>query len=51
MWQGAIVGAIVGAGLGCLASIPTKHYFPMVPYSAAVGLACGIAVAKAAKGR
>ena len=51
MWQGAIVGAIVGAGLGCIASIPTKHYFPMVPYSAVVGLVSGIAVAKASKPR
>ena len=49
LWRGALVGVAVGAGLGFLAALPNSEWMPMVPASAAVGLGCGLAVAKAAR--
>jgi len=48
-WIGALMGGVVGAGLGFLAGLPTHAWAQIVPYSAAVGLGCGVAVARAAR--
>ena len=49
LWRGGLTGAVVGAGLGFLAGLPSHEWLPVVPLSSAVGLACGIAVARAAR--
>jgi hypothetical protein len=49
LWQGALMGAAIGAGLGFLAGLPTHAWSQLVPYSAAVGLGCGVAVARASR--
>ena len=49
LWSGALLGAVVGAGLGFLAGWPHQVWMPIVPASAGVGLFCGLAVARAAR--
>jgi hypothetical protein len=49
LWRGALTGTAIGAGLGFLAGIPTHEWIRIVPYSAVVGLGCGLAVARAAR--
>jgi hypothetical protein len=49
LWRGGLSGAAVGAGLGFLAGLPAHSWTHAVPFSAAVGLGCGIAAARAAR--
>ena len=49
LWRGALMGIAVGAGLGLLAGAPNHAWAVVVPASAAVGLGCGLAVARAAR--
>ena len=49
LWRGGLTGAAIGAGLGFLAGLPTHHWLHVVPLSAAVGLGCGLAVARATR--
>jgi len=49
LWQGALTGIALGAGLGFVAGLPAHAWGQVVPYGAAVGLGCGLAVARAAR--
>ena len=49
LWRGGLIGGALGAGLGCLAGIPAQSWAQVVPWSAVVGLGCGMAVARAGR--
>ena len=49
LWRGGLIGAALGAGLGVLAGIPAQSWAQVVPWSAVVGLGCGMAVARAGR--
>jgi hypothetical protein len=49
LWRGGLTGLAVGAGLGFLAGSPAHSWATVIPYSAVVGLGCGLAVARAAR--
>lgn len=49
LWRGGLVGAVIGAILGVVAGAQAQGLAQAVPWSAAIGLACGIAAAKTAR--
>jgi hypothetical protein len=46
VWLGALLGGLIGVGLGGLAGIPAGNWMVSVPYGGAVGIGCGLAVAR-----
>lgn len=49
LWRGGLVGGALGALLGGLAGIPTQNWGQVLPWSAAVGIGCGLAAARAGR--
>ncbi len=49
IWLGGLFGGLIGVGLGGLAGIPEGNWNVSVPYGGAIGLGCGLAVARPVK--
>ena len=49
LWRGGLVGGALGALLGGLAGIPAQSWSQVVPWSAVVGVGCGLAAARAGR--
>ena len=49
IWLGGLFGGLIGIGLGGLAGIPESAWETSVPYGGAIGLGCGLAVARPPK--
>jgi len=47
LWRGALWGALIGVGLGAVSGLAGQALSRAIPFSALVGLGCGIATAKA----
>ena len=47
IWRGALVGALIGAGLGILSGIPGRSWSESIPLGSLVGLGCGVATSRA----
>ena len=46
---GGLFGGLIGLGLGGLAGIPEGNWAASVPYGGAIGLGCGLVVARPVK--
>jgi hypothetical protein len=49
LWRGGLVGGALGGLLGGLAGIPAQEWTQIVPWSAVVGVGCGLAAARAGR--
>jgi hypothetical protein len=49
IWLGALYGALIGLGLGGLVGLSSDDWATALPYGAAIGLGCGVAVARPQK--
>jgi hypothetical protein len=47
LWHGALAGGAIGVGLGALAGIPDRVWMETIPLGGVIGVACGIATARA----
>ncbi len=49
-WRGALLGGVIGLGLGVLSGLPDRDWSHTLPLGALIGVGCGLATAAAKPG-